>query len=970
MKRRFLSTTLLLGLMVTPALAADKSLVLYLPFDDGAGTTVTDLSSYRNNGTLTGDAVWITGHSGTALQFVDGSHVTIPEIPQYDVSVEASVMAWVRAGTNPNWGRVVDKSQWQTSGFDLVLTQTAGLARLEFFVNETTSTVDSTTVVMDNEWHFITGTFNNAAMRMYVDGVLEGENTSINNANINPNDWPIMIAGETSSSGGQQYFGDIDEVAIYDRELSEDEILDIFVNGMALPEFAGGPQPSDKATDVPPDTTLSWTAGGFAATHDVYLGTNADDVNAADRSNDLGVLVSQGQTAIAYRPDEPLAFGRTYYWRIDEVNAAPDETIFKGELWSFTVEPFLYAIENIIATSNGTAIEGFGPENTVNGIGLNANDQHSTLNADMWAATTAGAEPVWIQYEFDQIYQLTEMQVWNYNVVYESMIGFGFQDVTIEYSADGVDWTVLKDAQFAQAPGTTSYTAGTVVDLEGIPARFLRLTANSNYGTSANYGLSEVRFIHKPALAREPNPADGATDVSVDALLDWRGGRDAVSHAVYLGTAADALALADTVAETQYQPGGLDLDTTYYWRVDEVNEAEAIDTWEGLVWSFATQPYLTIDDFESYTDDEGNRIYETWDDGWINDTGSTVGYLDAPFTEQTIVHAGRQSMPLLYEGDSEVDLAVNQDWTRYGIATLTLFVHGDLDNDDADVYVKINGARVAGGVSPTMALWKQWNIDLTATVANLSNVATLTIGVEGSGSGTIYVDDIRLYRAAPEVVTPIDPGTDGLALHYAFENNVTDGSGYGYDGTPQNDPFYDDAAGDLGRAMSFDGINDYVDLPIGSLIASLSDITITAWVNVADGPNSWQRVFDFGSTSTGGYMFLCPRTGTTGPLRFAIQPPGGTESLIDSPSNLPAGWHHIATAIDSASMTMALYIDGVQVAGGTTATLPSDLGSPTQNWLGRSQYEADGYLEALLADFRIYDRALAPGEIRYLAGDR
>ena len=70
----------------------------------------------------------------------------------------------------------------------------------------------------------------------------------------------------------------------------------------------------------------------MAATHDVYLGTSLDDVNNASRSNPMGVLASQGQTATTYDPEGLLEIGQTYYWRIDEVNGAPDYTTFTGEV--------------------------------------------------------------------------------------------------------------------------------------------------------------------------------------------------------------------------------------------------------------------------------------------------------------------------------------------------------------------------------------------------------------------------------------------------------------------------------------------------------------------------------------------------------------------------------------------------------------------------------------------------------------
>ncbi len=89
-----------------------------------------------------------------------------------------------------------------------------------------------------------------------------------------------------------------------------------------------------------------------------------------------------------------------------------------------------------------------------------------------------------------------------------------------------------------------------------------------------------------------------------------------------------------------------------------------------------------------------------------------------------------------------------------------------------------------------------------------------------------------------------------------------------------------------------------------------------------------------------------------------------------APMPLPTGWHHVAGVIDSTTMEMTLYLDGAVVAQGPTNSLPSDMGETTQNWLGRSQYDADAYFDGSLDEFRIYNRVLSEGEIRYLAGDR
>ncbi|MHC4517760.1 MAG: hypothetical protein ACYTAS_04160, partial [Planctomycetota bacterium] len=456
---------------------------------------------------------------------------------------------------------------------------------------------------------------------------------------------------------------------------------------------ASNASPADAATDVPRDVVLGWDAGEFAATHDVYLGMSFDDVNDASRANPMDLLLSQGQTETTFDAGR-LEFGQTYYWRIDEVNAAPDNTIYKGGVWSFTVEPFAYEIPGVVATSNATSAATEGPENTVNGSGLNDQDQHSVEASDMWLGVPAGADPVYIEYEFERVYKLHEMLVWNYNVMFELVLGFGLKDVTVEYSADGVEWTVLGDVEFAQATAMDGYEANTAVDFGGIAAKFVKLTVNTNQGMLPQYGLSEVRFLYIAVNAREPQPDDGAADVGVDAVLSWRAGREAGTHDVYLAAGADELALVDSVETNSFTPASLEFGTTYSWKINEVNEAQAISVWEGDLWTFQTLEYAVIEDFESYDDDD-NRIYDAWLDGFVNGTNSTVGYFEAPFAETTIVNSGRQSMPLEYANDvapfyseAEYDLgSVNLNIN--GADTLRLFISGQ-----APTFVETAGGSI------------------------------------------------------------------------------------------------------------------------------------------------------------------------------------------------------------------------------------------------------------------------------------
>jgi hypothetical protein len=93
------------------------------------------------------------------------------------------------------------------------------------------------------------------------------------------------------------------------------------------------PSPDNGVTDIPPETTLSWSPGIVAASHNVYLGTSFNSVNDATTSSSQ-FKANQGLGNESYDPCDLLELGQTCYWRIDEVN--PGYTTTKGDVWSFT----------------------------------------------------------------------------------------------------------------------------------------------------------------------------------------------------------------------------------------------------------------------------------------------------------------------------------------------------------------------------------------------------------------------------------------------------------------------------------------------------------------------------------------------------------------------------------------------------------------------------------------------------------
>jgi len=222
-----------------------------------------------------------------------------------------------------------------------------------------------------------------------------------------------------------------------DTDGSRARFMGVIVDGGDISK-AQGPNPEDEATDMPRDAVLSWTPGLFAPAvngHIVYFSESLDDVG-----NGIGGVA---QSAASYTPPQRLDFGKTYYWRVDEVNAPPDSTVHEGSVWSFTTEPVGYPIagENIIAIASSSNNADTVPENTINGTdsGLDENDLHTDNDKDMWLSNMDGPQPTWIQYEFDKVYKLHEMWVWNHNTSLEPAVGFGIREAVIEYSTDGTN---------------------------------------------------------------------------------------------------------------------------------------------------------------------------------------------------------------------------------------------------------------------------------------------------------------------------------------------------------------------------------------------------------------------------------------------------------------------------------------------------------------------------------------------------
>jgi hypothetical protein len=678
---------------------ASAELVAHWRFDEGSGTLASDTSGNGNDGVLEGDAKWVAGQLGGAIEFNgQNARVVAPYIPLDSRS--HTITMWVNAVLYT--GEQVVISQVENNSTNLSLhyriggpgsgNVPPGGVRMGFYSNDLDTPGD---LIQENQWYHLTFwyDFENQNRRIYIDGVMQAEGGA----------GPFLgTTGDTiigSWGTGQWFRGIIDDVQIYDHALEEGEILAAMEGGGGYP-FALAPVPEDGVIHEDTWVSLSWRAGDFAVSHDVYFGDNFDDVDAGAesvfRGNQTDMFFVVGFPGFPY-PDG-LVPGTTYYWRIDEVNDTEPNSPWKGKIWSFSIPP-----KTAYFPDPADGAEAVNPEGSLT-----------------WTP------------------------------------GFGAKLHTVYFgeSFDDVD-----NAAGGLPQGHTTYTPG--------PLKMAR----TYYWRVDEFDVVETHkgnvwsFTTEGAVGSS-DPANGAVDITQTPVLTWAPGFGA-SYELYFGADAASLELkgSGNLGSESYEPGQLEWNTTYYWRVDEANSANADSPWTGPLWSFTTANFLIIDDMEAYNDiEEGqpdsNRIYNAWLDGYDDPTnGSQSGHLDIPFYEETIVHGGNKSLPLYYDnavGKSEATLTLNsnRDWTIKGVDTLTIWFRGDAANAAESLYVALNGGIPVTNDNPDAALtnrWTEWNIDLQSFGINLSNVNSITLGLSSvtGGTGIMYFDDIRLYPPAP-----------------------------------------------------------------------------------------------------------------------------------------------------------------------------------------------------------------------------
>ncbi len=333
-KKLIVLTSFVLVLGIAGNASAD--LVAHWNFNEASGNVVNDISGNGHDGTIEGAPNWVPGVGGSALDFdgtddyVDTGKSLLNNLPEFTLAL------WVNAENyTSNRIGLVGQNDCIEFGFngggDLRCWNTAVGGNVTFAYPHSYPS-----------WHHVAAVGTTAGMMLYIDGELVVGPGNTPGADYGSSTFTVKIGGGgIYDDTGNWFLGQIDDVRIYNHALTEQELLDAMeVAGEAWP-YAFGPEPADGALHEATWANISWKPGGFAISHDVYLGDNFDDVNAGAEGTFIGNQATTklivGFPGFAY-PDG-LVPGTTYYWRIDEVNDTEPNSPWKGNVWSFMVPP-------------------------------------------------------------------------------------------------------------------------------------------------------------------------------------------------------------------------------------------------------------------------------------------------------------------------------------------------------------------------------------------------------------------------------------------------------------------------------------------------------------------------------------------------------------------------------------------------------------------------------------------------------
>jgi len=969
------------GLLLVPALAAADG----VPFDYGywplealdADGNVPDLSGNDHDGiTNNPTPVFEEGYIGQCMFFdlskfaasqdpADKDFITISDSEDKTWD-DITAAAWVKMKTPiiaEYWQMVIGSGD-QAWG---IYSAGPGSDHLFFAIWTTEGffRIDAPQSFSDNQWHHIAAIREDNRMEMYVDLELSAWRDDVAGS-INYNGHPFDI-GRGGINADRLWNGWLDEVYFYDRAVSFAELYEI-ATGEVLAE-AWDPDPAPQEVNVAYDVALTWQPGGFAESHDVYLGTDFNDVNDAGTGSDVyqGNYPSPSFSVFDYDP-EGLEFGQTYYWRIDEVNTANPESFWKGGVWSFTVRDNIIVDDFQVYTDTDDLLE------TWDGYQVNGSGAEISLVTDPMG-------PQWMDLNYDNFYfgPISEAdlvydspQDWTVkNVKILALDFYGDEENTIDplyvelEDDSGNEGTVLYDDPNDLLNESWQQW---LIDLQQFTDQNVDLTQvkRLTIGLGEGDDFGDVYFdnilLTPPVCLPEFGPdADFNGDCAVNfadldvMVTDWLASDytlpvsvpqlpvpdDANLVALYtfddgtagdtsgFGTAADGTMVGDAGVVTDAERGkvlSLDGDGDYVdcglnskFDINDVITASAWVTLDGVKDTWQTICGMGDGEWIFHTDPDTTKAGFAWwkaDDSGVVGAGGGPDLDDGQWHHVAAVYNG--SVSKVYVDGSLVGFAAAAEGIR--IVEENPFYIGENSNP-------LTGGRYWGGKIDEVRIYNY----------GLSGGEIQYLATEGAGTGLV-----------------------GL---YSFDDGTAaDTSGYGAaaDGMLMGDAAVIDDP-DRGKVLSLDGDADYVDCGLASKYEMNDELSAAAWVKLDYVPKQWQSIMGRGDQD---WIMHCGPTNTWGDFAVwkytsGLTGVGGGQHLNDG------DWHHVCGVKDET--TINWYVDGNLVMS-QPFTEPLAVGS-TAFLIGENSLAGGRFWKGVIDDVRIYSYGLSAEQVLYLATD-
>lgn len=711
---------LVLGLTLTNAAnAQDPNLLGWWKLDESSGEIAYDSSGNFNDGVFVGAPQWASGYAGGAV-WLDGVDDFI-EVPHNDSllpDTEVTVMCWINTprlsgANNSNWQALITKGN-SPRVYSFYTDEEAGALHFSLGPEGAFLGSNSSDPVPLNEWVHVCAMLKNGSHLYYINGEPSAPLNNMGDGSvITPGNTATVRIGNAPENNS--FLGKMDDVRVYNGALSQEKIKLIMVSGLS--PKATRPNPDVGALEVPRDTLLSWKEGQFAVTRNVYFGTDFNDVNEASESDPRGVLVAEELNDITYDPlgADLLEYNTIYYWRVDEINDLDPNSPWKGAVWNFT-------------TVNFIVVDDF----------EDYNDYEPHRIFDTWEdgfdTTTNGATVGYPEPDFDNDEHFVETKIIHggkQSMPYSYDNGNKFSEAVIRLSGSDSNWTrddiVSLSLWFKGYP---KYVGGFVEDPAGTYT--VKAVGADIYGNADEFHFAyrEVASSDCSIVAKVESLDN--TDPFAKAGIMIRNSLEPDSANITLlitpenGLRYQRRPTADNATEREFDPN---VAAPYWLKMERTSG--------GLVRAF-------------YSVDGGDD-----DDAWTRFGLKTISmqfpiYIGLAVTSHNTFAVCQATFSDVNFPDSNV----SPQWNHQDI--------GIISNAPELMYVVLNNSAVVYHEDPNASLirdWTQWTIPLQEFAdrgVNLTNVNSFGIGFgdrnnpQLGGDGTMYFDDIWLYRPASQ----------------------------------------------------------------------------------------------------------------------------------------------------------------------------------------------------------------------------